>query len=132
MNRGKKQDGAWETYNIGEHEKFWGSRAAMPPSQISERTRAGLVSARAWGRKGGRPFKMTTAKLRLAMAAMEKPKSKVGDLCKELVITRQALYRHILPAGELRPDGKKLFNQSLVTAVGSQCTPLLAFRAVVF
>lgn len=78
---------------------------------ISERTRAGLASARARGRKGGRPFKMTTAKLRLAMAAMGKPETRVGDLCKELGITRQKLYRHISPAGELRPDGKKLLNQ---------------------
>jgi DNA invertase Pin-like site-specific DNA recombinase len=36
---------------------------------IAERTIAGLASARA-RRKGGRPFKMTAAKLRLAMAAM--------------------------------------------------------------
>lgn len=78
---------------------------------ISERTRAGLASARARGRKGGRPFMMTTAKLRLAMAAMGKPETRVGDLCKELGITRQTLYRHISPAGELRPDGKKLLNQ---------------------
>src|SRR5471030_1942672 len=78
---------------------------------ISERTRAGLASARARGRKGGRPFKMTTAKLRLAMAAMGKPETRVGDLCKELGITRQTLYRHLSPAGELRPDGKKLLNQ---------------------
>ena len=35
---------------------------------ISERTVAGLASARARGRVGGRPFKMTAAKLRLAMA----------------------------------------------------------------
>lgn len=78
---------------------------------ISERTCAGLASARARGRKGGRPFKMTTAKLRLAMAAMGKPETRVGELCKELGITRQTLYRHISPAGELRPDGKKLLNQ---------------------
>lgn len=78
---------------------------------ISERTRAGLASARARGRKGGRPFKMTMAKLRLAMAAMGKPETRVGDLCKELGITRQTLYRHISPTGELRPDGKKLLNQ---------------------
>ncbi|MCB1660837.1 MAG: recombinase family protein, partial [Pseudomonadales bacterium] len=32
---------------------------------IAERTVAGLASARARGRKGGRPFKMTAAKLRL-------------------------------------------------------------------
>lgn len=75
---------------------------------ISERTVAGLASARARGRKGGRPFKMTPAKLRLAMAAMGQPGTKVADLCIELGITRQTLYRHVSPKGELRPDGMKL------------------------
>ena len=77
---------------------------------ISERTVAGLASARARGRKGGRPFKMTAAKLRLAMAAMGQPETIVGDLCKELGVTRQTLYRHISPKGELRPDGLKLIS----------------------
>jgi DNA invertase Pin-like site-specific DNA recombinase len=36
---------------------------------ISERTRAGLASARARGRKGGAPFKMAPAKLQLAVAS---------------------------------------------------------------
>jgi len=75
---------------------------------IAERTIAGLASARARGRKGGRPFKMTAAKLRLAMASMGQPETKVGDLCKELGVTRQTLYRHVSPKGELRPDGTKL------------------------
>ena len=75
---------------------------------IVERTVAGLASARARGRKGGRPFKMTAAKLRLAMAAMGQPETKVGDLCRELGITRQTLYRHVSPQGALRPDGMKL------------------------
>lgn len=79
---------------------------------ISERTVAGLASARARGRKGGRPFKMTTAKLRLAMAAMGKPETKVGALCKELGVTRQTLYRHLSPQGELRPDGERLLGRS--------------------
>lgn len=75
---------------------------------ISERTVAGLASARARGRKGGRPFKMTAAKLRLAMAAMGHQETKVGDLCRELGVTRQTLYRHVSPAGELRADGVQL------------------------
>lgn len=77
---------------------------------ISERTVAGLASVRAHGRKGGRPFKMTVAKLRLAMAAMGQPETTVGALCKELGITRQTLYRHVSPKGELRPDGVKLLS----------------------
>lgn len=75
---------------------------------ISERTVAGLASARARGRSGGRPFKMTPAKLRLAMASMGKPETKVSALCEELGVTRQTLYRHVSPEGELRPDGEKL------------------------
>lgn len=75
---------------------------------ISERTVAGLASARARGRSGGRPFKMTPAKLRLAMASMGKPETKVAALCEELGVTRQTLYRHVSPKGELRPDGEKL------------------------
>ena len=40
---------------------------------IIERTKAGLASARARGRNGGRKPKMTPAKLRLAQAAMGHP-----------------------------------------------------------
>lgn len=75
---------------------------------ISERTKAGLESARARGRKGGRPFKMTPAKVRLAMASMGHPETNVAALCRELDITRQTLYRHVSPTGELREDGRKL------------------------
>jgi len=75
---------------------------------IIERTQAGLASARARGRNGGRPFKMTTAKLRLAQAAMGQKETKVSELCAELGVTRQTLYRHVDPKGALRPDGEKL------------------------
>lgn len=77
---------------------------------ISERTVAGLASARARGRKGGWPFKMTAAKLRLAMASMGQPETTVGALCKELGISRQTLYRHVSPRGEPRSDGLKLLS----------------------
>jgi DNA invertase Pin-like site-specific DNA recombinase len=72
---------------------------------IRERTLAGLSSARARGRHGGRPYTMTPAKLRLAQVAMAKRETTVGDLCKELGVTRQTLYRFVDPHGELRADG---------------------------
>ena len=78
---------------------------------IIERTRAGLQAARARGRNGGRPFKMTSAKLRLAQAAMGQPETKIAELCAELGITRQTLYRHVDPKGALRPDGHKLLER---------------------
>ena len=79
---------------------------------ISERTVAGLASARARGRKGGRPYKMTAAKLRLAMASIGQPETNVGELCDEMNISRQTLYRHVSPKGELRTDGLKLLSRT--------------------
>ncbi len=78
---------------------------------IVERTKAGMAAARARGRSGGRPYKMTTAKLRLAMAAMGQPETKVGELCTELGITRQTLYRYVQPDGALRKDAEKLLSR---------------------
>jgi len=78
---------------------------------ISERTIAGLASARARGRTGGRPFTMTPAKVRLAMASMGQPDTKVGELCKELGISRQTLYRRVTPNGEARQDGVRVLSR---------------------
>ena len=47
-------------------------------------------------------------KVRLAAASMGQPGTNVKDLCKELGITRQTLYRHVSPTGELRDDGHKI------------------------
>jgi len=51
---------------------------------------------------------MTAATVRLAMAAMGQKETKVADLCNELGITRQTLYRHVAPDGTLRKDGVKV------------------------
>lgn len=75
---------------------------------ISERTKAGLIAARARGRKGGRKHKMTPTRLYLAQGALEKPDTKISELCKELGITRQTLYRHLSPTGQFREDALKL------------------------
>ena len=79
---------------------------------IVERTRAGLASARARGRVGGRKPKMTAAKLRLAMASMGKRETNVGDLCEESG-SRGRRLRHVAPNGTLetgRPEGGRHLN----------------------
>ena len=55
---------------------------------------------------------MTAAKLRLAQAAMGKKGTVVADLCNELSISSQTLYRHVSPTGELRANGKKIISKS--------------------
>ena len=85
---------------------FFAALAEFERELISERTKAGLVAARARGRQGGRRPKMTPAKLKLAQAALKDPNTQVSGLCKELNITRQTLYRHLSPQGDLRQDGQ--------------------------
>ena len=56
---------------------------------IRERTLAGLASARARGRKGGRPHALSKAQVRLAQAAMAQRDTKVSELCLELARRNQ-------------------------------------------
>jgi len=63
------------------------------------------------GRNGGAPFKTTSAKLRLAQAAMGKPETKIAPLSRELGATRQTLYRHLAPDGSLREHSAKLLGR---------------------
>ena len=76
---------------------------------ISERTKAGLAAARARGRKGGRKFQLTKAKVRLAQIAMQNRETSISDICQELEgITKQTLYRYASPNGELRQYGEEV------------------------
>lgn len=95
---------------------IFGGLAEFERELIRERTMAGLKSARARGRIGGRKPKMTPSKVRLAQAAMGQPGTVVGDLCAELQITRQTLYRHVSPSGDLRPDGNRVLKIRPATA----------------
>ena len=77
---------------------------------IRERTIEGLKAARARGKNGGRKFQLSKAQVRLALAAMKDPDTKVSELCQELKISRHTLYRYVSPKGELRPSGEKVLN----------------------
>lgn len=77
---------------------------------IRERTKAGLAAARARGRLGGRPRKMTKEKLRMAMAAMSDSKSNATEVANSLGITRSSLYDYVNGDGSLKELGKKLLD----------------------
>ena len=46
---------------------------------------------------------------------MAKRDTSVGDLCKELGVSRQTLYRFVAPNGELRDDGNILIKRKTKT-----------------
>lgn len=77
---------------------------------IIERTRAGLAAARARGRKGGRPRKMTKITLQMAMSAMTDPKSNATDVAARLGITTTTLYTYLNGDGSLKAPGQELMD----------------------
>ncbi len=78
---------------------------------IRERTVAGLASARARGRKGGRRPALSKAQVRVAQAAMANRDTKVSELCQELGITKATLYRYVAPDGSLRERGERILEK---------------------
>lgn len=78
---------------------------------IVERTRAGLVAARARGRLGGRPRKMDITMLRMAMSAMKNNKSVAVEVARRLSITTTTLYAYVNSDGSLKELGTKLLEK---------------------
>lgn len=63
---------------------------------IQERTRAGLASARARGRLGGRPpIDLDEAKVRAARKLHDDHTLNIDDICKTLNISKSTYYRYI-------------------------------------
>lgn len=75
---------------------------------IRERTQAGLTAARARGRVGGRPRKMTTATLKMAMVALADPTNNATDVARRLGLTRTTLYMYVNGDGSVKEIGQRL------------------------
>jgi DNA invertase Pin-like site-specific DNA recombinase len=80
---------------------IFGALAEFERDIIKERTQAGLLAARARGRTGGRPARLTSKKKAMAQALYNDPKNSIADICKTLNISRATLYRYVQP-GERR------------------------------
>ncbi len=79
---------------------------------IRERTRAGLAAARARGRLGGRPRKMTQEALRMAMAAMADPTTQPAEVAGRLGVTTTTLYTYVNGDGSVKEPGRRLLESA--------------------
>jgi DNA invertase Pin-like site-specific DNA recombinase len=79
---------------------------------IRERTHAGLAAARARGRLGGRPRKMTKETLLMAMAAMTDPRSNTSEVARRLGLSKSTLYEYVNGDGTLKRVGQVLLDQN--------------------
>ena len=91
-------DGAIDTTTASGELIFnvFASLAQFERRLIQERTRAGLESARARGRLGGRePIPVTDPRVQTARTLHADRKMPVGDICTTLKISRATLYRYL-------------------------------------
>ena len=72
--------------------------AEFERSVIRERTTAGLEAARARGRRGGRPRRLSSADLTAAKALLRDPEITVEEVARRLRVGAATLYRY-LPGG---------------------------------
>ena len=75
---------------------------------IRECTHAGLTAARARGRLGGRPRKMTQAVMKMAMVALADPQAKPSEVARRLGITTTTLYAYVNGDGTVKAAGQRL------------------------
>jgi DNA invertase Pin-like site-specific DNA recombinase len=78
----------------------FGALAEFERELIRERTNAGLKAARARGKTGGRPKKLTPEKIKLAQAMMNDRNIDIKTICKTLDISPNTLYRYAPPPGK--------------------------------
>lgn len=91
---------------------LFASIAEFERDLIIERTQAGLESARARGRIGGRPRKMDEPKIRTAMAALSDRKAVAADVARTLGVTTATLYKHVNADGSLKAAGQKILTEN--------------------
>jgi DNA invertase Pin-like site-specific DNA recombinase len=72
---------------------IFGALAEFERNLIRERTTAGLVAARARGKKGGRPNALTDKQISIAKSLYADRKASVQEICRTLKISRATLYR---------------------------------------
>jgi DNA invertase Pin-like site-specific DNA recombinase len=84
---------------------IFGALAEFERSIIRERTKAGLASARARGKLGGRPRAWNETDVAAAKALLRDPNITVEQAAKRLSVAPSTLYRHL-------PGGRSAVNET--------------------
>ena len=74
---------------------LFGALAEFERNLIRERTQAGLAAARARGRQGGRPEKLSKQQQQMALDLYHRKAHTVTDICKMMGISRYTFYEYL-------------------------------------
>lgn len=73
----------------------FGALAEFERDLIRERTQAGLAAARARGRQGGRPRKLTQKQIDILQSLYQDKRNSISDILNSLHISKPTLYRYV-------------------------------------
>lgn len=73
----------------------FGAMAEFERNIIRDRTNAGLAAARARGRVGGRPTKLSAEKIKLVLKLYHEQQHSTAEICKMMDISGPTLYQYI-------------------------------------
>lgn len=99
---------------------LFGALAEFERELIRERTRAGLLAARARGRAGGRPKVAAfadPARLAMARALYAGKATSITDICRTFGISRSTFYRYVAPPGSGGERGNMATSSEAVSGV---------------
>ena len=100
-----------------------GAMAEYERNLTRERTMAGLASARARGRKGGRPKQLDEGQVRVAIALAEAGELMINEICKQVGCSRSTYYRQVAPRLKAPAVTEPLqLDQSVYVAPGAAAT----------
>jgi len=74
---------------------IFGALAEFERNLIRERTKAGLASARARGRLGGRPKRLDSNKRKLVVTLYNAREHTVQEICQMMGISKPTLYQYL-------------------------------------
>ncbi len=83
---------------------IFGALAEFERGVIADRTRAGLAAARARGRLGGRPSKLSPKQQKHAVKLYKKKKLPIKEICHIMGISKQPLYSYITKSKSTKSD----------------------------
>ncbi len=78
---------------------IFGALAEFERNIIRERTKAGLMAARARGRKGGRPKSLSPEERKIAVKLYKSGEHSVQEVCRVMGISKPTLYSYLREKG---------------------------------
>ena len=92
---------------------IFGALAEFERAIVRERTRAGLMAAKARGRTGGRRPSLSAQDRQIAQSLLSDPAIPIAEIARQLNVSKQTFYRHF-------PGGRSVISSAPISAMAKK------------